>query len=344
MENETGRSEGKPSPHLQKARLAAAMDDARDGAGAGILEIEEAGAGYDAITEAAAEKGVFDIVGGWIDTSAEADLRERFTRVAVRSMGGEEEDLLGNDSVSIVERMNVIMANCVQSFASEETGRVIEDRGTLSQIVRQLPSGSRTHLLICLRRVTHWRRTKDRYDMMVRCPNRRCQVETQFTVNLADLDLFEAPDPYKRLHDFHLEDVNIDVKWRVSTGAQDEVLTILSNLSDHEVLTYMIAVRLVEWNGQDIRLGSADLLDEKKKKIKLSKRAKAVVQALKKLTVGDREDLREQFLLHEPGIDVDLDFDCPKCKTKFSGVLDVGQRTFFFPSATSRRSKRRSST
>jgi hypothetical protein len=183
--------------------------------------------------------------------------------------------------------------------------------------------------------------------MIVCCPRHRtCGKEQQYTVNLGELETFESPDPTARIHDLLLRDSNIQVTWRVMLGPQDELLTALSNITeiDHEILTYMIVVRLAQWGDHDVRLGMADFFNEKKTKLKLSSRAKAVVQAVKSLSSGDREDFREAFLEHEPGIDIDLEFECKHCKTEFNGVLDVGQKTFFFPSASSRRSKRKSST
>jgi hypothetical protein len=328
-------------------RLKAAIDDAKEGQGqAGILELDgvEGGGDYESATDAAPEEGVFQIVGGYVATDGEKT--ELYNRVHVRSIGGHEEDLLGNDATSLIERMEMLMANCLLSISTEE-GKSITEPSKLREVVRNLPSGSRTHLLISIRRTTHWRRTKDHYDMIVCCPRHRtCGKEQQYTVNLGELETFESPDPTARIHDLLLRDSNIQVTWRVMLGPQDELLTALSNITeiDHEILTYMIVVRLAQWGDHDVRLGMADFFNEKKTKLKLSSRAKAVVQAVKSLSSGDREDFREAFLEHEPGIDIDLEFECKHCKTEFNGVLDVGQKTFFFPSASSRRSKRKSST
>lgn len=342
MEEETETlSQGTPSEGLQKLRLQAAMEEARQGGG-GILEVEDRDEGFEKITDAVPEKGVFKLVGGYVEPGEKPEL---FNEVHLRSMGGHEEDLLGNDAISVVKRMNGIMAACTEKMVSEN-GKVVTDPQRIAEMIMGMPSGTRTHHLISLRRTTHWRKTKDQYDMVVRCPNRRCNKERNFTIDLSTLETFQPPDPYATSHTLHLEDAGIDVTWRVATGVQDETLTILGQLSEHEVLSYMILVRLVEWGGVDVRLGQSDLIDPNGSKIKLSSRAAKVLNAVKGLTSADREDLREHFLIHEPGIDTELEFECdaPKCRIQYTSQLDVGQKTFFFPSATSRRSKRRSST
>jgi hypothetical protein len=339
--NETGGSQGVPSAGLNKLRMDAAINEAREGQG-GLLEVEDQDEGFDNITDAVPEKGIFTLVGGYVDTKGEKP--ELFNKVHLRAMGGYEEDLLGNDAVTIVQRMDGIMASCTEKIECEESARTVTDPGEIARMIRLMPTGTRTHLLISMRRTTHWRKTKDNYDMVVRCP--RCRKERSFTINLGDLEVFHSPKPLAKTHNWHLVECDIDVKWRIASGVEDEVLAIAGRLSEHESLSYMILMRIIEWDGEDVRLGISDVLDTNRKKIKLSPRAKRLMTAVKKLSSGDREDMREQILEYEPGVDVDLEFECDKagCKIEYTGTLDVGQKTFFFPSATSRRLRRKSST
>ncbi len=338
MEANETKTEGTPSPQLQ--RMQAALEANKDDPNS-ILDTSGGDDGFEGVTDAVPEKGAFQLVGGYVD-----DNQVLYNRVQLRAMGGNEEDLLGNDSVSVTQRMNGIMASCTTSLVGETPGGdavVIDQPGLVTQAIHRMPSGTRTHLLIALRRATHWRRHKDAYEMIVKCPNRRCQKEKEHTVDLSTLELFQPPDPRKLVHEVELFDAEVKVQWRVAHGGQDETLTVISRVAENEILSYMILVRLASWDGDDCRLGSTDLLDAAGRKIKLSPRAAKMLKQVKNLSSGDREELRESFLIHEPAVDTDLEFECPACKVEFTGMLDVGQKTFFFPSATSRRSKRKSS-
>lgn len=298
----------------------------------GILDTGESG--YEALTEGTPEKGIFRIVGGYLDED-----NVLHNEVEMRAMSGHEEDLLGNRAVPVTQRMTGIMASCVQRIGT------ITDRGQISKAVHQLPTGSRTHLLICLRRTTHWKRTKDIYDMEVRCPNQRCQKVGSYKVHLGELETWEMPDPTKRQFTLNLEDAESEVVWKIPTGAEDQVLAVVADsASEAEILTYAILVRMVSIDGKRVELSVGDFLDHKHKKLKPTKATKQQLMWAKNLSVNDREQFREDFEVNEPGVDTELEFDCKFCHREFLGALNVAQDTFFFPSATSRRSKRRSST
>lgn len=309
------RSRGTPSQHLVDA------------------ESELGGDKYQVLTDAASERGVFDLVGGYLDEAGEVH-RE----IHLRSMAGPEEDLLGNRGVPILDRMASILASCTERLGA------ITDRGQIIQAINRLPLGTRTHALICLRRVTHWKRHKDIYEMDVRCPITGCEKVGSYAINLAELELHDMPHPEKRVYDLTLQDSGYEIAWRVASSPQERVLGVVGDMDDAKILTYAIMVRLETIAGEDVRLRLDDLLSTDKKKLRLSKRAEALFERVRGLTVGDREDVRVDMLDKEPGVDTDLEFECSHCHKPFSGSLDIGQETFFFPSATSRRSKQKSST
>lgn len=300
----------------------------------GLIPGEEAsGGGYETITDAAPEQGVFQIVGGYLDDNGEIH-----TEVHLRAMTGEEEDLLGNRSVPILDRIGTIVKQCVLRIGS------IVDRGQIGQAVDRLPIGSRTHLLICLRRTTHWRQTKDQLDMQMRCPNADCQQEGTYTVDLASIETYDMPNPGVREHSLLLSDSKASVVWRVASSAQEKVLDLVTDKDDRASLTYAIMVRIVSINEQDMRLNATDLLSTDHKKLKLSNRARILFDTIRKLSSNDREELRIAFLDQEPGVDTDVDFTCKHCQGEFKGTLGIAQESFWFPSATSRRSRMKSST
>jgi hypothetical protein len=114
--------------------------------------------------------------------------------------------------------------------------------------------------------------------------------------------------------------------------------------SESGLLSYAILVRLREWNGQQVELSSRDFMtDGARPKLKLSPAAKKWLLQVKNLVTGDRDFLRGEFEDNEPGIDLEVDVECQHCGLEYMARLDVAQESFFFPQATSRRSKRRRS-
>lgn len=312
-------SRGTPSAQLQQS---------------GLIPGEEASGGdYEGITDAAPEQGVFQIVGGYLD-----DQGVVHTEVHLRSMNGEDEDLLGNRAIPILDRISTIVKQCVVRIGS------ITEKGQIGQAVDRLPIGSRTHLLICLRRTTHWKQTKDQFDMNVRCPNDDCQQEDSYAIDLSSIETFDMPTPTAREHSIDLTDSKSHVVWRVAASAQEKVLDLVTDKDDKATLTYAIIVRIVSINDQDMRLSATDMLTTDHKKLRFSPRAQKLYEWARKLTVNDREELRKAFLEQEPGVNTEVEFTCRHCHNDFRGNLGIAQESFWFPSATSRRSRMRSST
>jgi len=280
--------------------------------------------------------GVYRIVGGYLDEQGVVH-----NEVKVRSLSGEEEELLANESVDILDRLTSIPIACTERIGT------IEGRGEIAKAIHRLPQGSHTHLLIALRRVTHWKRHKDIYEMDVRCPHTGCKQTNSYAVNLGTLEVFEMEDPTKREFSEELLDCGKNVTWRIAGIPQAKIFRAIgrskAKAEDHMVFSISIMARLASVDGQDVRLTLDDFVQEGQRKLYLSKRAQAVYDMVRKWTSGDRDQLRESFLMNEPGVDTDLEFTCKSCGEDFQGELDVTQRTFFFPSATSRRSKQKSS-
>ena len=313
-----GPERGKPSPFLQQAQGGIVDDGSQD---------------YEAITDAVSEVGVYQLVGGYLDEQGVVH-----KEVKVRSLSGEEEELLGNDSIDVLDRLTSVSISCTERLGT------IEDRGEIAKAIHRLSMGSHTHLLIALRRVTHWKRHKDIYEMDVRCP--LCKQVNSYAVNLGTLDVFEMEDPTKREFTEELLDCGKQVTWRLAGLPQSKIFQAVarSKAQDHLVFSISIMARMVSIDGQDVRLRMEDFVQEGQRKLYFSRRATAIYEMVKKWTSGDRDQLREAFLKKEPGVDTDLEFTCKSCNEDFQGELDVTQKTFFFPSATSRRSKQKSST
>jgi len=318
-----GLERGTPSPHLQQALQGDVVEDSSGD--------------YETITDAAAESGVFTIVGGYLDED-----RVVHNEVHVKSLGGDEEELISNDNIDIIDRLTGIMVNCTERIGT------LTEKGKITQAIHRLPMGSRKHLLVSIRRVTHWKRRKDMYEMDIRCPIDNCQREGSYQVNLGHLETYEMAEPGKRDFSVKLLDSGDEIVWRVSSLPQEKIMRAVatSDTDDFKILTYAIMMRLVSINEKSVRLGLDDFVygAGSAKKIKLSKEAEQLYPIVKGWTSGDRDQLRENFYLNEPDINMEIDIKCQFCKREFVTELDVTQRTFFFPSATSRRWRQRSST
>lgn len=292
---------------------------------------------YEPVTDGTPEKGVFHLVGGYLDEGGALH-----QEVELRAMSGNEEDLLSGTG-PMFARLNAIMSTCVKRIGT------ISDGPGIQKAVAALPNGTRQHLLISLRRVTHWRKTKDIYDMKVRCPE--CGHQQHASLDLGDLELFEMPDPKKRQYILDLPDERCSAVWDITTGKQDRILAALSESgqTQTEMLTWGIVVRLKSLGDMTFDVQPHEMVDPSSGSLlkHIEPRIGLLRAAVKKLSSADRDLLREDFMANEPGVDTDLDFKCtnvPKCGVEFVSRLDVAQRSFFFPSATSKRSKRRSFT
>jgi hypothetical protein len=330
---EQGNGErGAPSTSLKEAM-------AKGKASGKGISVEDSKEGtYESITEPVPEKGLFTLVGGYVDEEGEFH-----NEVELRAMTGHEEDMLGNRGIPMVQRMDSIMGNC-----TERLGTFI-DKGSILKGVRHMPSGTRTHLLICQRIAGHWKTERDVYEMEVRCPARNsCGKVGYYKLNLLDLELHQPEDPSKMLHKTELPYSGDEITWQVMTGAEDRIMQAVSDGGiggESSALSYAILARLREWNGEAVDLDSRDFMtvNSKKPKLKLSRKAQAFLLKVKNLLTGDRDHLRGEFEDKEPGIEVDVEVECQFCNLEYVARLDVNQEAFFFPKATSQRSKRRSS-
>lgn len=300
----------------------------------GILDTSE---GYEYVTEGAPEQGLFRIVGGYLDEDGVVH-----DEVHLRAMSGNEEDLLGNDAIPFFRRMTGVLAQCCVRIGT------LTDRQQVIKAIRGLPAGARQHLLVCLRRTSHWRATKDIYDMKVECP--KCGKDSSYKINLAELELYQMPDPKQRAFHGKLPETGFDYHWAITTFDQDEILSavVQDEKIQSELLTWSILIRLVRLNGTDFAVKPDEVIDLDSGKLRknLDRRVAELRLMVKNLPTGDRQYLRDEFMAHEPGIENEIEMECPSpgCKKEFLGRLDFSQRDFFFPSATRKRSKRRSFT
>ena len=91
------------------------------------------------------------------------------------------------------------------------------------------------------------------------------------------------------------------------TGEDEAKLGRLSKEKD--VLSLAILMRLKTLNGKE----------------------RPSLAEVKSLGLRDRNFIREAYEGFEGNIDLDVEVDCPGCRSSFKTTIDVGQRGFFLP-------------
>ncbi len=226
--------------------------------------------------------------------------------VALREMTGREEDLLASRKTDGTKKMNELFVRCIERIGS------MTDKQQIAAAVPELLLGDRTFLMFAIRRVT----LGDEYPFRHRCPS--CDKESLYLVDLSEIGVKEMPEPTKRSFDGVLPASKKTYRFHLLTG-RDEAR--LQGVEDPEAkMTQAMQMRL-------------DMLDEKPV-------MRSVLQGLGLL---DRNAMRERFDEVDGGVDTEVELACPKCEHEYSTDLDISQSGFFFPSATRKNSKKKSS-
>jgi hypothetical protein len=226
----------------------------------------------------------------------------------LREIRGYEEDMLSAPKVPGFKKMNTLLAACTTRLGT------FTDHGKIATIVPELLVGDRVYLMFAIRRVT----LGDEFPFEDTCPN--CQVKKLLVVDLSTLDIRQMPTPEKRLYEDKLPGGSM-VRWHCMNGRDEEKLARLGSGVGLDQLSLGMLVRI-------------ESVDD----------APPTLVTLKNLSMKDRNYLRERFDDAEGGVDTALDMECENCGETFKKEVDVSQGGFFFPSATRKNSRRRSST
>ena len=223
----------------------------------------------------------------------------------VREMTGQEEDLLTGRG-SVVNRLNAIISNCIVKLGT------ISDKQIIDKAVNKLTGQDRMAILIGIRRAS----LGDFYDMTVTCPS--CKAEQHMSVNLADIDIIPMPDRFKREHETTLPSGKV-VKWHVLDTADEEWLSSKKRKYKEDVMSLNFLSRV-------------DVVD--KQVIERERKYKHSLQVFKKLSLRDRNYLRDVFDKNEGDVDRTVEFECESCGRTWEGEIEVSQSNFFFPSVS----------
>lgn len=242
-----------------------------------------------------------DLPCGYIDPDG-----KHHQTLVVTEMTGYEEDILAGKG-PIVPRLNHIISNCTKQFGD------ISKKATIRMAVAELTAIDRMAALITIRRVS----LGDAYDVKVTCPSSDCKEISNFSLDLSEVEMIEMPNQLERVTESTLASGKI-VKWHIMTAKDEEWLTKKQKRKE-DMLTLAMMSRVDAIDDYD--LGR-------------EQNYKTVLAKLKSLTMKERTEIRELFEGAEGKVDTDVEFECPVCGYEWKADMDVGQASFFFPSAT----------
>lgn len=224
--------------------------------------------------------------------------------VRLNEISGHEEDLLANPKILPEKKLEELIKRTIARIGP------YEDRKVINEAVPTLLTGDRAYLIIALRRLS----LGDSYSFIERCPT--CKHEAIQTVDLAALAVKAAQGPRVRTE---RSPSGKEILWHFMTG-HDETRNNAQAQKESDLLSIGILARVDAINGNP-----------------------ATMAAVKSLSTRDREWLRTRFEECEPGVDMNIELQCPNpnCNKEYSHDMDI-ELGFFFPSQVQKLWKTRS--
>ena len=240
---------------------------------------------------------ILELPSGYLDESGVLH-RE----IVLREMDGRDEDILSNQKISMQSRMNKLTENCIQSI-----GPYSKSDTRWSDIVLSLPVIDRLWIVLQIRILT----VGNIFTAQVKCPNDECGKYSQQNVDLNDFAVTGLAEPDKRSYSGVLPRSNKPYVCKIFTGADEGKLAKVAQKNKDDLMSLAIASRLLSLDGKSAPIG---------------------LDALKSLSVLDRQHLRNAFKKHEGEIDRKMVCTCRFCDTEFEESIDLDTANFFFPS------------
>ncbi|MFA4971281.1 MAG: hypothetical protein WC683_01625 [bacterium] len=227
------------------------------------------------------------------------------SELVVGEMTGYEEDLLTAKG-PVLQRLNQIILNCTHRLGN------IDDRAALNAAVAALTASDRMVALLAIRRVS----LGDQYEVKVQCPSPECRDEVRYTLDLAQVEIRPMQDRTQRVWEHTLSSGRV-VRWHVMTAADEEWLSAKGKRKE-DTLTLGLLTRVEAIDGVPVER---------------DRKHKEAMACLKGLPTRDRNEIRALFEQYEGHVDTVVDFACPSCQHEWRDDLNLGQPSFFFPSA-----------
>lgn len=218
----------------------------------------------------------------------------------VRELTGYEEDILASRKMNVLARMQKIMERCVVKI-----GPYSQSDKEWSRYILSLSVADRLFILREIRIVSLGEHLK--YNIL--CP--KCEKKGTYSFNLMDIS-FRTPEKIQRVWEGKLPRSGKSYMAKIQTGIEEQ--KVQEHLSGNDALTVGIWCRLVELDGKNpVPFGE-----------------------VKKLGTFDRDFLRSEFKNYEVQVDSEVEMECQFCGQEFKEDIDMGQVSFFFPTAMSK--------
>jgi hypothetical protein len=226
----------------------------------------------------------------------------------VGEMTGYEEDILAGKG-EVIPRINKVISNCAKKIGD------IEDRRQIAQAVAHLTASDRMAALIAIRRIS----LGDYYDVKIRCPNEKCGDESRFNLDLGNVELLMMKNPTERKRADTLASGKV-VEWHIMSARDEEWLTAKQKKKE-DLLTLNLLARVDKVDDMEV----SKLRDDKKTYPK-------ALKILKRLSIRERNEIRDLFDEVEGSVETKVEFKCPSCGWEWEADMEVGQPAFFFHS------------
>jgi hypothetical protein len=218
--------------------------------------------------------------------------------VQLKEISGVEEDILAEKGGSVSEKISRILTNCIVNL-SAKTGELIEDKKTLSMLVKKMVIGDRIYLFIKLRSIS----LGSKFLMEFVAPSDGTKFSG--TIDLDTLETTVLEDKTIRTKEVVLSNDTIVIG--LGTGLDEEALSKVANSKTR--LTTSLMQRIVSFN-----------------------QVRPSFDVIQKLGIKDRNKIRQALEDFDAGVDTTVIAVDPGTGEEFETQLDMGQKSFFFPS------------
>jgi hypothetical protein len=275
-------------------------------AGGGVLDVSGPSIEPFRTDDARTAVGALRLLGGYIMEDKETGDKYLLNEVVMREISGYEEDILASSKWDVTKKFNAILSNCLTRIGDGE-GHYIHDRSQMPHIVDNLTQTDRIQMIFYLRMISV--EPGPRFTFTANCPG--CGEEFEKTVMLDQLKQVVPPDPMLRVYEV-IAPGDLRVRCKILLGKDEAELGRAQEDTSNRA-SLAIKTRVISINNEVPRMPD-----------------------IKKLTLRQRNYLRDQFEKHEGGIDTTVPGTCTACGRKFSMEVDISQRGFFFPSESPR--------
>jgi len=232
-------------------------------------------------------------------------------RAQFHEITGAEEDHMANEKLSFTRKMMLVVAGCIEKLHDGAGNEIVENK-ELVKAVGQLSIADLTACLFCIRILT----VGEEYRQVVECPSIGCTTmdgkNYSWTARLNLREDFPIKpcegDPMKTVREFTTKK-GTRATWKFMTG--DARLRFESNPSVNDRATSALMMRVLTIDDQP----ASKIL-------------------LKKLSMTDRQELRDHMVKQEGGIETNFNAVCSNCGNEFETSISLGGFDFFAPLET----------